>query len=132
MLRTLIVDDNASFRHSFREHLCQHAPGMGVVEAGSASDALAKFAETSPDLVFIDIDLVGESGLELTRKIRDHHADTPIAILTNYDLPEYRQAAERAGANFFLSKGASSMEEVLAMVDSVVFERQRLGELEIP
>jgi DNA-binding NarL/FixJ family response regulator len=132
MLKTLLVDDNASFRHSFREHLCQHAPGMDVVEAGSVRDALAKFAETSPDMVFIDIDLAGQSGLELTRKIREHRADTPIAILTNYDLPEYREAAERAGANYFFSKGGSSMEEVLALVDSVSFERQRQGELEIP
>ena len=132
MLRTLLVDDNASFRHSFREHLCQHAPGMDVVEAGSVRDALAKFAETRPDMVFIDIDLAGQSGLELTRKIREHRADTPIAILTNYDLPEYREAAERAGANYFFSKGGSSMEEVLTLLDSVSFERQRQGELEIP
>ena len=132
MLKTLLVDDNASFRHSFREHLCQHAPGMDVVEAGSVRDALAKFAETSPDMVFIDIDLAGQSGLELTRKIREHRADTPIAILTNHDLPEYREAARESGANYFFSKSASSMEEVLTLLDSVSFERQRRGELEIP
>lgn len=132
MLRTLIVDDNASFRHSFGEHLRQHAPGIDVVEAGSVSEALDKVTETSPDLVFIDIELSGESGLELTRKIREHHADTPIAILTSYDLPEYREASHEFGANYFFSKGASSMEEVLALVDSVAFERQRRGEVEIP
>jgi DNA-binding NarL/FixJ family response regulator len=132
MLKTLLVDDNVSFRHSFREHLCQYSPGMNVVEAGSVSDALVKFAETSPDMVFIDIDIAGESGLELTRKIREHHADMPIAILTNHDLPEYREAAQESGANYFFSKGASSMEEVLILVDTIVFERQRRGEVEIP
>jgi DNA-binding NarL/FixJ family response regulator len=132
MLRALIVDDNASFRQSFREHLYKHAPDMDVMEAGSASDALAKFAETSPDLVFIDIDLAGESGLELTRKIREHHALTPIAIFTSHDLPEYRDAAQESGANYFFSKAASSMEEVLALVETVILERQRRGELEIP
>jgi len=132
MLKTLIVDDNASFRHSFREHLCQHAPGIEVVETGSAREALAKFAETSPDLVFIDIDLGGESGLDLTRKIRSLHGDTIIAVLTNYDLPEYREAAGESGANFFFSKGASSMEDVLAVVDTVLFDKSRQGELAIP
>ena len=132
MLKTLLVDDNVSFRHSFKEHLCQYSPGMNVVEAGSVSDALVKFAETSPDMVFIDIDIAGESGLELTRKIREHHADMPIAILTNHDLPEYREAAQESGANYFFSKGASSMEEVLILVDTIVFERQRRGEVEIP
>jgi len=52
--------------------------------------------------------------------------------LSFYDLPEYRDAAQESGANFFFLKGASSMEEVLALVDSVLFERQRQGELEIP
>ena len=132
MLRTLIVDDNASFRHSFGEHLRQHAPGIDVAEAGTVGEALQKVAESNPDLVFVDIELAGESGLELTRKIREHHADMPIAIVTNHDLPEYREAAHQCEANFFLSKGASSMEEVLALVDSVAFERQRRGELKIP
>jgi DNA-binding NarL/FixJ family response regulator len=132
MLKALIVDDNASFRHSFREHLCQHAQGIDVVETGSVRGALAKCAEISPDLIFIDIDLAGESGLDLTRKIRSIHGDTIIAVLTNYDLPEYREAAHESGANFFFSKGASSMEDVLAVVDTVLFDKSRQGELEIP
>jgi len=112
MLRTLIVDDNASFRHSFREHLCQHAPGIEVLEAGSFREALEKVTETNPDLVFIDIELAGESGLELTRTIREHHAYTPIAILTNHDLPEYREAARESGANYFFSKKYSNIGKV--------------------
>lgn len=52
--------------------------------------------------------------------------------LSFYDLPEYRDAAQESGANFFISKGASSMEEVLALLDPVSFERQRRGELKIP
>jgi DNA-binding NarL/FixJ family response regulator len=132
MLKALIVDDNASFRHSFREHLCQHTPDIEVVETGSVREALAKFAETSPDLVFIDIDLGGENGLDLTRKIRSLHGDTIIAVLTNYDLPEYREAAHESGANFFFSKGASSMEDVLAVVDTLLFDKSRQGELAIP
>ena len=82
--------------------------------------------------MFVDIELAGESGLDLTRKIRSTLHNTTIAILTNYDLPEYREAAKDSGANYFFSKGASSMEEVLALVDTVMFERQRRGELEIP
>jgi DNA-binding NarL/FixJ family response regulator len=132
MLRTLIVDDNASFRHSFAEHLRQHAPGIDVAEAGTVREALQKVAESNPDLIFVDIELVGESGLELTRKIRKLHADTPIAIVTNHDFPEYNLAAQESGANYFFSKGASSMEEVLILVDTIVFERQRRGEVEIP
>jgi len=132
MLNILIIDDNDSFRGSFRDLLSQHFPAMRIEEAADSKGSLQKISEHPPDLMFVDIELAGESGLDLTRKIRSIHAATIIAILTNYDLPEYRDAAQESGANYFFSKGASSMEEVLSLVDSVLFERQRQGELEIP
>ena len=128
MLNILIIDDN----DSFRDLLFQHFPDMQIEEAADIKGSLEKITEHPPDLIFVDIELAGESGLELIRKIRTAHADLVIAILTNYDLPEYREAAHQCGANFFLSKGASSMEEVLAMVDSVSFDKNRQEELEIP
>ena len=94
--------------------------------------SLEKISEYPTDLIFVDIELAGESGLELIRKIREAHAGPVIAIFTSYDLPEYRAAAKQSGANYFFSKGGSSMEEVLDVVDSVVFEKQRRGDLEIP
>ena len=132
MLNILIIDDNESFRGSFRDLLSQHFPAMHIEEAADSKGSLEKITEHLPDLMFVDIELAGESGLDLTRKIRLIHDTTTIAILTNYYLPEYRDAAQESGADYFFSKGASSMEEVLTLVDSVIFERQRQGELEIP
>ena len=132
MLNILIIDDNDSFRESFRDLLSLHFPAMHIEEAANSKGSLEKITEHPPDLMFVDLELAGESGLDLARKILSIHSDTTIAILTNYDLPEYREAAENSGVDFFFSKGGSSMEEVLALVDSVLFERQRRGELEIP
>jgi len=132
MLNILIIDDNKSFRGSFRDLLSQHFPAMRIEEAADSKGSLQKITEHPPDLMFVDIELAGESGLDLIRKVRTSYADPVIAIFTNYDLPEYRDAAQESGANYFFSKGSSSMEEVLALVDSVVFERQRRGDLEIP
>ena len=132
MLNILIIDDNDSFRESFRNLLYQHFPAMHIQEAPDSKGSLEKITRHPPHLMFVDIELAGESGLDLTRKIRSTLHNTTIAILTNYDLPEYREAAKDSGANYFFSKGASSMEEVLALVDTVMFERQRRGELEIP
>ena len=128
----LIIDDNASFRESFRDLLVQHFPDMRIEEAADMKGSLEKISVHPTDLIFVDIELAGESGLDLARKVRSIHGDTTIAILTNYDLPEYRDAAKVSGANHFFSKGASSMDEVLALVDTIVFERRRRGDLEIP
>ncbi|MGZ3539371.1 MAG: response regulator, partial [Thermodesulfobacteriota bacterium] len=58
-------------------------------------------------IVFMDIRLPGENGLELTKKIKQNYPDIIIVILTSYDLPEYRQAALKRLADCFVPKGSS-------------------------
>jgi DNA-binding NarL/FixJ family response regulator len=128
MLNILIIDDNDSFRESFRDFLLQHFPAMHIEEAGDSKESFEKITEQPPGLIFVDLELGGESGLDLTRKIRSTYRYTPIAILTNYDLPEYCDAAKDSGADYFFSKGGSSMEDVLALVDTVISETQGRGE----
>ena len=57
-----------------------------------------------PKIVSMDIRLRGENGLELAKK---NYHDIIIVILTNYDLPEYRQAARESMADYFVPKGSS-------------------------
>ncbi len=116
MLKVLIVDDSASFRGSLRDLLCQQLPEVLVLEAVDGREALEEVCRTALDLAFIDIELGAESGLDLTRRIRVRHLDMSIAIITNYDLPEYRLAAQDCGANAFFSKTSSSVEDILAWV----------------
>jgi DNA-binding NarL/FixJ family response regulator len=52
----------------------------------------------------MDLRLPGENGLELTKKIKAQYPGIIIVILTNYDLPEYREAAYQCGADHFVSK----------------------------
>ena len=118
MLKVLIVDDSASFRGSLRDLLCQQLPRVLVLEAADGREALEQVRQTAPDLAFIDIQLGTESGLDLTRKIRSRHLDMRIAIITNYDLPEYRLAARDCGADSFFSKTSNSAEDILAWVAS--------------
>jgi DNA-binding NarL/FixJ family response regulator len=122
MLQTLIVEDNAPFRQSLREMLCEQFPTMGVEETENGEEALAKIETSSPHLVFMDIKLPGQNGLEVTREIKARYSEIKVIILTSYDLPEYREAATNYGADYFLSKGSSSREEILALVESVLAE----------
>ena len=115
----LIVDDNAPFRQSLREMLREQFSTMGVDEAEDGEDALDKIETLSPHLVFMDIKLPGQNGLEVTREIKARYPGVRVIILTSYDLPEYRKAAENYGADYFLSKGSSSREEIIALVDRI-------------
>ncbi len=120
MFRTLIVEDNVIFRQSFREMLCTQFSYMVVDEAADGKEGLQKVNSFRPDLIFMDIKLPGENGLELTKKIKAGHPKIIIIIFTDYDLPEYRQAAHQYGANHFISKSSSTREEMLTLVESIL------------
>jgi DNA-binding NarL/FixJ family response regulator len=120
MFLTLIVEDNAPFRQSLREILCEQFPSMSVEEAANGEEALQKIETLSPHLVLMDIKLPGQNGLEVTREIKARFSGIRVIILTSYDLPEYREAAKNYGADYFLSKGSSSREEILALIESIL------------
>jgi DNA-binding NarL/FixJ family response regulator len=120
MCMTLIVEDNAIFRGSLKQILSRRFPTMSIHEAGDGREALLKVDEIVPDLIFMDIRLPGTNGLELTRNIKRDNRDVVVVILTSYDLPEYRDAAISSGANFFLTKGTATSDDIMAIVESVL------------
>lgn len=92
---------------------------MIVDEAENGKEAMQKVEDSIPHLIFMDIKLPDENGLEVTRKIKTRYTKIRVIILTSYDLPEYREAAEQYGADHFLGKGSSSREEIMALVDDI-------------
>jgi DNA-binding NarL/FixJ family response regulator len=72
-----------------------------------------------PDLIFMDIKLPGESGLELTKKIKDRYPNIIVIIVTGYDLPEYREFSCRY-ADYFFSKDSSNSEDIFTLVKSIL------------
>jgi len=79
---------------------------------------LQKVEAFLPDLIFMDIRLPGESGLTLTQKIKATHPNITILILTAYDIPEYREAAPKYGADRFLAKNSLNYMELKELVKS--------------
>ena len=117
--KTLIVEDNASFRQYFKENLQIRFPSMVIEEVGDGNEVLPKVEILSPALIFMDIRLPGENGLQLTKKIKKNHSDIKIVILTSYDLPEYREAAFQYGANSFMTKDSLNWGEIDTLIKSI-------------
>ena len=120
MAKLLIVEDSAFFRRLLKETILSRHPTMDILEAPSAEDALTMMNGFTPDLIFVDIQLPGESGLEFSRKIKRMHPNIPIIILTSYDLPEYREAAKAFQTDYFLSKGTTTKRDILEMITSIL------------
>ncbi len=119
----MLVEDNLLFRESLRDSLRLQFPSMEIAEAGNGLEALERIDSFSPHLIFMDIRLPGQNGLELTKKIKERYPDIIIIILTNYDIPEYREAAARFNADHFLSKDSMTHQDVNVLVKAVLSEK---------
>ena len=119
MLKTLIVEDNRTFRQSLKDLLSTRFSSMDVEEAADGEEALKRIAALVPDIIFMDIKLPGENGFQITKKVKARYPEIIVIMLTYYDLPEHREAALQCGANHFLSKG-TSIQEVVELVQSII------------
>jgi two-component system response regulator YesN len=124
MATMLIIEDNALIRHSLREIVHRQFPFLTIEEAKDEKEAIEKAQLFCPSLIFMDIKLRGGNGLHLTKKIKAQNPTTIIAVITNYDLPEYREAAIEWGASYFLSKNVSTREEIVRVVNSVISKKE--------
>ncbi|MFE9681895.1 response regulator [Streptomyces sp. NPDC006285] len=120
MTTVLVVDDQFLIRAGL-VGLLRAAPGVEVVgEAGDGAEAVVLAAETTPDVILMDIRMPGMNGIEATRRILAQASGIPprILVLTTFDLDEYVYGALRAGACGFLLKD-SGPERLLAAVAAV-------------
>ena len=120
MLSTLIVEDNAAHRQSLHQLLARRFPALHIAEAEDGETALRQALSQRFDLIFMDIRLPRENGLELTRRIKSVFVESVICVLTGYDILEYREAAFRNGADHFMVKGDSTETEIVGMVESLL------------
>ena len=117
-MRVLLVDDHPLFIDGLNNLLTSR--GIEVVgRARDGLEALQQARALSPDLIFMDIHLPDENGLELTKRIKSQYPHIKIVILTVYDFPEYREAAQRCGVEDFVIKGLTSWKEIVVLVKSI-------------
>lgn len=120
MSTVMIVENNADFRQTLIKLLKSHFGFLKFQEATNAEETFQKITELIPDIIFIDIALPGESGLKITKKLREIYPEMILISMASYDLPEYREASEQHGANYFLSKSSLEVSEMLKLVESVL------------
>ncbi|TAN49718.1 MAG: response regulator transcription factor, partial [Betaproteobacteria bacterium] len=100
----LIVEDHATLRATLRDWLENTVPGVSVLSAGSAEEALDTVARVGADVVLMDIGLPGVNGIEGTRLFRLRAPDTVVVMLSIIDDRAHVADALDAGAVAFVSK----------------------------
>jgi two-component system nitrogen regulation response regulator GlnG len=102
MPKLLVVDDEPSILHFFRRAF--PGPDVELLTAQSAGDGLAAVARDRPDVVVLDINLAGESGLETFRKVHELDAKVPVIFITGHGTADTAIEAMRLGAYEYLLK----------------------------
>jgi DNA-binding NtrC family response regulator len=98
----LLVDDDDAFRTALGGEL--ERQGFAVALAASGEDAVARLAEREPEVVLLDLQLPGLSGLETLKRIRETHSTVDVIVLTGHGSIDTAIESIRMGAFDYVSK----------------------------
>jgi len=133
-IRLLVVDDHPVFRQGLRDVLSTDSEIVVVGEAADGKEALEQAYALQPDVILMDINLPGNSGLQATSQLLESLPEIRVVVITGYDEPEQIYHSLRAGAAAFCSKDMppeSLIRTVHAVNEGmVVIQRQILSEQE--
>lgn len=115
VIDVLIVDDHTIFRSGVTRLLLDESDMRIAAEASDGAEALALLRKRRFDLVLLDIDLHGRSGLEVLDSIRSIECSPPVLMLSMYPESQYALVAIQRGANGYLAKDAEPAEMVAAI-----------------
>jgi DNA-binding NarL/FixJ family response regulator len=103
-VRVLIVDDQAPFREAARA-VVERAKGFDLVaEAESGEDAVSQVDAIVPDLVLMDINMGGISGIEASTQITEAHPEVTIFLLSTYNVDDLPPDVASCGAAAYINK----------------------------
>ena len=103
-MKFFVVDDSELVVERIRA-LLSDIPGLEFIgHATNANDAVEAIERLKPDVVILDIRLIGENGMNVLERIKKEHAPPVVIMLTNYPYPQYRKKYRELGADYFFDK----------------------------
>ena len=115
MIRVILCDDHALIRRGIRDTLSDAADIQVVGEAGDYSELRALMRGQSCDVLVLDINMPGRSGLDVLHVLKDEGATLKVLVVSMYPEDQYAIRALRAGAYGYVNKGGDPQQLVQAV-----------------
>jgi two-component system, NarL family, invasion response regulator UvrY len=114
-VRVLIVDDLEPFRRAARAVVEATADFEVVGEAASGEASIEAAESLRPDIVLMDVNLPGVSGIEATRRIRAASPEVMVLLMSTREAQEFAGKAAECGAAGYLSKSSLTPEQLMEL-----------------
>ncbi len=100
MAKILVVDDEEHIRLLYSEELSE--AGHDVITAADGRKLVERIDKEKPDLIILDIKMVGYNGLDLLQEIRNKFYNLPVILCTAYDT--FKDDTKAIAADFYVIK----------------------------
>lgn len=122
-MKILVVDGSKKFSENLIRYLGLENDFDEVFEADSVEDALKIIKSNPIDVIIFDIQLKGDSGLDIIPVSRRMPCRPVLIVCSNYWYPQYKSIYENMNVNYFFDK-SSQLAELKAFLKKVVMDRQ--------
>lgn len=118
-MKIFIADDSREVVKRLTD-LLEEVPGAQLVgQASDVPEAVQGVQKLGPDVLILDLQMPGGTGLDVLRAIRVDHPYLCVLICTNFPYPQLREECFRAGASFFIDKSAE-FEKIPAILRELI------------
>jgi len=115
MKRILIADDHSVVRNGLKQILEDEFIGVEFGEAKNSAEALRKAGEKKWDILILDINMPGRSGLEVLHQLKEEKSSLPVLVFSMYAEEQIAVRTIKSGAWGYISKDAADTELVKAI-----------------
>ncbi len=115
MIKVILCDDHALIRRGIRDTLADAADIEVVGEASDYGELRALLRDKTPDVLVLDINLPGRSGLDVLHVLKEEGAPFKVLVVSMYPEDQYAMRALKAGASGYLNKGSDAAQIVAAV-----------------
>lgn len=122
----LLADDHKIVRHGLKKILEDEFSDVIVGEASRDTEILEQLNKSSWDIVILDINMPGKSGLEILKDIKASHPKLPVLILSMYPEEQFALRVMKSGASGYLRKD-SAPEELVDAVKEILEGRKYIS-----